>query len=45
MERYLIAKNIKQYKKLIELYISDERIYNMSKPIITNLRIKLVHNH
>ena len=28
MERYLIAKNIKQYKKLIELYISDERIYN-----------------
>ena len=28
MEKYLIAKNIKQYKNLVKLYISSEKIYN-----------------
>ena len=33
------------YSILLKKKIFDERIYNMSKPIITNLRIKLAHNH
>ena len=28
MEKYLLAKNITQYKKLVELYISNEKTYN-----------------
>ena len=38
-------KNTHVYSILLKKKISDERIYNMSKPIITDLRIKLVHNH
>ena len=38
-------KNTYVYSILLKKKISDERIYNMSKPIITNLRIKLAHNH
>ena len=38
-------KNTHVYSILLKKKISDKRIYNMSKPIITNLRIKLVHNH
>ena len=38
-------KNTHVYSILLKKKISDERIYNMSKPIITNLRIKLAHNH
>ena len=38
-------KNTHVQSILLKKKISDERIYNMSKPIITNLRIKIVHNH
>ena len=38
-------KNTHVYSILFKKKISEERIYNMSKPIITNLRIKLVHNN
>ena len=33
-------KNTHVYSILLKKKISDERIHNMSKPIITNLRIK-----
>ena len=38
-------KNTHFYSIMLKKKISDKRIYNMSKPIITNLRTKLVHNH
>ena len=33
------------YSILKKKRVANEKIYNMSKPIITNLRIKLVHKH
>ena len=38
-------KNTHVYFILLKKKIPNGRIYNMSKRIITNLRIKLVHNH
>ena len=37
-------KNTHFYSIMLKKKISDKRIYNMSKAIITNLRTKLVHN-
>ena len=38
-------KNSHVHSILKKKRVAEDRIHIMSKPIITNLRIKLVHNH